>query len=189
MATLSTTDFRKNLKILYKDEPWVVEDAQHVKPGKGVAFVKSKIRNLITGRVLEKSFRSGDSFEDPEVRDREMQYLYNDGEMYHFMDTTTYEQVGIHKDALEDSRLYLVDNMDVDILFWEGRAINITLPNHVTIEVEKTDPGLKGDTASGGSKPAVLTTGATVSVPLYINEGEKVKVDTRSGEFVERVNE
>lgn len=189
MATISTTDFRKNIKFLYKDEPWIILDAQHVKPGKGVAFVKTRFRNLITGRTLDNSFRSGENFEDPEVRDREMQYLYNDGEMYHFMDNSNYEQVGIPGDALQDVTPYLVDNMSVDILFWQGRAINVTMPNHVVLEIAQTDPGLKGDTASGGSKPATLNTGAVISVPLYMTQGEKVKVDTRTGDFIERVNE
>lgn len=189
MANFSTTDFRKNLKILFNDEPWVILEAQHVKPGKGVAFVKTRMKNLITGRVLEKNFRSGDSVGDPEVRDREMQYLYNDGEMYHFMDNGSFEQVGIPSESLEDVIPYLVDNMSVDILFWQGRAINVNMPNHVTLEVVRTDPGVKGDTASGGSKPAEVNTGATVNVPLYIKEGDNVKIDTRTGDFIERVND
>ena len=189
MATLSTTDFRKNLKLLYNDEPWVILEAQHVKPGKGVAFVKTRMKNLITGRVLEKNFRSGDSFEDPQVTDREMQYMYNDGETFHFMDNADYEQVAIPRDALEEVIAYLVDNMVVGILFWAGRAINVNLPNHVVMTVAQADPGVKGDTASGATKPIVLETGATVNVPLYIKEGERIKIDTRTGEFIERVND
>ncbi len=184
----STSDFKKNLKILHNDEPWIILEAQHVKPGKGVAFVKTRMRNLISGRVLEKNFRSGDSVEDPGVTDREMQYLYNDGATYHFMDNDNYDQVGIQADALEDTIPYLIDNMVVGILFWNGRAISVNMPNHVVLEVTQTDPGVKGDTASGGSKPATLQTGATVNVPLYIKEGDSIRVDTRTSSFVERVN-
>lgn len=189
MATLSTTDFRKNLKILFNDEPWVIIEAQHVKPGKGVAFVKTRIKNLITGRVLEKNFRSGDSFEDPEVSDREMQYLYNDPASYTFMDNNNYEQVAIPTEALENEIPYLIENMSVQILFWNGRAINIDLANHVVLEVTQAPPGVKGDTATGATKEVTVETGATFQVPLYIKEGEKIKVDTRTGDFIERVND
>ena len=189
MATFSTTDFRKNLKILHNDEPWAILEAQHVKPGKGVAFVKTRMKNLITGRVLERNYRSGETVEDLEVNDREMQYLYSDGEHYTFMDNTDYEQVEVPVEALSDVIPYLVENMSAQILFWKGRAINIDLPNHVTLEVTQADPGVKGDTASGATKPVTVSTGASFNVPLYIKEGEKIKVDTRTGEFIERVND
>lgn len=189
MATYSTTDFRKNLKISYNDEPWVILEAQHVKPGKGVAFVKTRMRNLITGRVLEKNFRSGDSVDDPEVSDREMQYLYTDGTQYTFMDNANYEQVEIQAEALEEQVKYLTENLSVQILFWKGRPINIDLPNHIVMEVTNAPPGVKGDTATGATKPVTVETGAEINVPLYIKEGEKIKVDTRTGDFVERVNE
>lgn len=189
MATFSTTDFRKNLKILHNDEPWAIIEAQHVKPGKGVAFVKTRMKNLITGRVLERNFRSGETVEDPEVVDREMQYLYSDGTNYTFMDNSNYEQVEVPIDALSDIIPYLVENMSAQILFWKGRAINIDLPNHVVLEVTQADPGVKGDTASGATKPVTVQTGAQFNVPLYIKEGEKIKVDSRTGEFIERVND
>lgn len=189
MATLSTTDFRKNLKISHNDEPWVILDVQHVKPGKGVAFVKTKMRNLMTGRVLDKNFRSGDSVEDPEVTDREMQYLFTDGTQYTFMDSSTYEQIEIQADALEEQTPYLVENGTVQILFWKGRAINIDLPNHVVLNVTQAPPGVKGDTATGATKAVTVETGAEVQVPLYIKQGEKVKIDTRTGDFIERVND
>lgn len=188
MATLSTTDFRKNLKILFNDEPWFILEAQHVKPGKGVAFVKTRMKNLITGRVLERNFRSGETLEDPGVEDREMQFLYSDGTNYIFMDTSNFEQVEIPVETLSDESPYLIEQMVTGILFWKARAINVSLPNHVVLEVTEASPGVKGDTATGGTKPVTVQTGASFNVPLYIKEGEKIKVDTRTGEFVERVN-
>lgn len=188
MATLSTTDFRKNLKILHNDEPWAILDVMHVKPGKGVAFVKTRMKSLITSRVLERNFRSGESVEDPEVVDREMQYLYSDGSNYTFMDNQNFEQVEIPVEALTEVIPYMIENMSANILFWKGRAINIDLPNHVVLEVTQADPGVKGDTASGATKPVTVQTGAQFNVPLYIKEGERIKVDTRTGDFVERVN-
>lgn len=189
MATFSTTDFRRNLKISHNDEPWVILEVQHVKPGKGVAFVKTRMRNLLTGRVLDKNFRSGDTVEDPEVMDREMQYLFSDGTQYTFMDNTNYEQVEIQADALEEQKPYLIENGTVQILFWKGRAINIDLPNHVVLTVTNAPPGVRGDTATGATKGVTVETGAEFQVPLYIKEGEKVKIDTRTGDFIERVNE
>ena len=182
-----TTAFRKNLKIEIDGEPWVVISAQHVKPGKGVAFVKTRMKNLLTGRTLEKNFRSGDKVGKPDLRERDMQYLYSDGTDWVFMDNDNYEQVNLQKDALEEALPYLVDNMMVSILFYEGRAISVDLPTFVELEITMTDPGVKGDTASGGNKPATLSTGAVVNVPLYVQQGETIKVDTRTGDFVERV--
>ena len=182
-----TTAFRKNLKIEIDGEPWVVISAQHVKPGKGVAFVKTRMKNLLTGRTLEKNFRSGDKVGKPDLRERDMQYLYSDGTDWVFMDNDNYEQVNLQQDALEEALPYLVDNMMVSILFYEGRAISVDLPTFVELEITMTDPGVKGDTASGGNKPATLSTGAVVNVPLYVQQGETIKVDTRTGDFVERV--
>ena len=183
-----TTAFRKNLKIEIDGEPWVILSAQHVKPGKGVAFVKTRMRNLITGRTLERNFRSGDKVGVPNLRQREMQYLYNDGEGWVFMDNSNYEQITLMKDAIEEALPFLLDNLSVDILFYEGKAISVDLPNFIEVEVTECGPGVKGDTAQGGSKPATISTGYTLNVPLYLNEGETIKVDTRTGEFVERVN-
>jgi len=182
-----TTAFRKNLKIEIDGEPWVIISAQHVKPGKGVAFVKTRMKNLLTNRTLEKNFRSGDKVGKPDLRERDMQFLYSDGAEWVFMDTDNYEQVHLQKDAVEEALPYLIDNMMVSILFYEGKAISIDLPTFVELEITMTDPGVKGDTASGGNKPATLSTGAVVNVPLYVQQGETIKVDTRTGDFVERV--
>jgi elongation factor P len=183
-----TTHFRKNLKIEIDGEPYVIVDCQHVKPGKGVAFVKTRMKSLITGNVLDRNFRSGDKVDKPDLEEREMQYLYHDVHFYVFMDTSNYEQISLSEEAVGEASQFMKENVVVTILFHNGKAISLDLPTFVELEVTKTDPGVKGDTASGGSKPATLETGAVVQVPLYLEEGELVKVDTRSGEFVERVN-
>lgn len=184
----NTTDFRKNLKIEIDKEPFVIIECQHVKPGKGVAFVKTKMKSLITGRVLEQNFRSGDKVETPNLEARHMQYLYKDGDMRVFMDTTTYEQIQLTEDAVETVLDYLKDNLEVEVLFFNNKPINVEPPTFVELYVTQTDPGFKGDTAQGGSKPATLETGAVITVPLYLKEGELIRVDTRNGSFVERVN-
>ncbi|MEO1267096.1 MAG: elongation factor P [Myxococcota bacterium] len=185
----STTDFRKNLKIEIDGEPYIIVESQHVKPGKGVAFVKTRIKSLITGRVLDKTYRSGEKVGKPNLEERNMQYLYFDDPHYVFMDTNTYEQSRISGDSLEDVLPYMKDNVDVTVLFHNDNPISVELPNFVSLRVVQTDPGVKGDTASGGSKPATLETGHVVNVPLYLEENELIKVDTRSGEYVERVKE
>lgn len=182
-----TKDFRKNLKIEIKDEPFVIVEAVHVKPGKGVAFVKTKIKSLITGRVQAINYRSGDKVGKPDLVERPMQYLYFDGEGYVFMDTKSYEQVTIGAEALEDVLPFIKENDEVSVLFFNNKPINVDLPNFVILKVAQTDPGVKGDTASGGSKPATMETGLVIQVPLYLEEGELVKVDTRDGgQYVER---
>lgn len=183
-----TSDFRKNLKIEIDGEPFVILEAQHVKPGKGVAFVKTRMKSLITGRVLNENFRSGDKVDKPDMTSREMQYLFKEEPYRVFMDNDTYEQIRIREDALEEIKDFLIDNLAVDVLFHNGKPISVEPPTFVELEVTRTDPGVKGDTAQGGTKPATLETGATITVPLYMSEGEIVKVDTRTGEFVERVN-
>lgn len=185
---IDTTQFRKNLKIEIDGEPFIILRAQHVKPGKGVAFVKTRLKSLQSGRVFEENFRSGDTVDEPNLRSREMQYLYRDENHYVFMDEDTYEQVRVANEAMESVVDFLKDNMTLDILFHEGNAIQVELPNFVELKVTKTDPGVKGNTAQGGTKPAEVETGATVIVPLYLEQGEIIKVDTRTGEFVERVN-
>jgi elongation factor P len=182
-----TTDFRKNLKIEIEGEPCVILTAQHVKPGKGVAIVKTRYKSLITGRVLERNFRSGDKVGKPDLDAREMQYLYTDGETWTFMDNNNYEQVQLTRDNLEGALDYLIDNLPTNILFFRGKAISVEVPTFVELRVERSDPGVKGDTAQGGTKPATLETGATVMVPLYIEEGDVLKIDTRTGDYVERV--
>lgn len=184
-----TSDFRKNLKIEIDGEPFVIVEAVHVKPGKGVAFVKTKYKSLVTGNVLEKNFRSGDKVGKPDLAQREMQYLYKDDSFFVFMDTSNYEQASLSYDHVGDAANFLKENDTVDILFFNGAPISIDLANFVELYVTQTDPGVKGDTAQGGTKPATLETGYVVNVPLYLNEGEKIKVDTRTGDFVERVKD
>ncbi len=182
----STQDFRKNLKIEIDGEPYVIVECQHVKPGKGVAFVKTKYKSLITGRVLENNFRSGDTVGKPDLEIRNMEYLYKEEDKYVFMDQSNYEQVHIEETFISEAVPFLKDNIEVEVLFHKGKPISIELPTFVVLKVVKSDPGVKGDTAQGGTKPATLETGATILVPLYLEEGEYVRVDTRTGEFVER---
>ena len=182
----TTQDFRKNLKIEIDGEPYVIVECQHVKPGKGVAFVKTKYKSLVTGRVLENNFRSGDTVGKPDLEIRNMEYLYKEEDKYVFMDQSNYEQVHIEENFISEAVPFLKDNIEVEVLFHRGKPISIELPTFVVLKVVKSDPGVKGDTAQGGTKPATLETGATILVPLYLEEGEYVRVDTRTGEFVER---
>lgn len=185
----STQDFRKNLKIEINGEPFIIVECQHVKPGKGVAFVKTKYKSLVNGRVLQENFRSGDTVGKPDLEERTMQFLYREENHLVFMDTSTYDQVRIEQERVEDVVPYLKDNLEVSVLFYKGNAISVELPNFVVLRVVQTDPGVRGDTASGGSKPATLESGAVLQVPLYLEEGELIRVDTRSGSYVERVKE
>lgn len=185
----STSDFRKGLKITFKGEPYTIIEFMHVKPGKGGAFVRTKIKNLITGRVLEETFRSGEKVDKPDVEEKNMQYLYLDANGYCFMDNQTYEQVFITEDKIGDLKNFLLENIDVDVMFYNGQAIGIELPTTVNLRVVKSDPGMKGDTATGATKPATLETGLTVNVPLFIEEGDLLKVDTRTGDYLERAKE
>lgn len=182
----TTSDFKRGLRIEFEGQPYVITEFQHHKPGKGAAIVRTKMRNLLTGQVIDPTFRSGDKVGRPDLEDKEVQYLYNDGETYHFMDPASYEQYEIPKGVLGEAIYFLVDNMGCSVLFYQGKVINIDLPNHVVLEVTECDPAVKGDTVSGATKPAVLHTGHRVHVPLFVNEGEKVKVDTRTGEYLER---
>ncbi len=184
---LDTSQFRNGLKIEIDGEPFVMTYFQHVKPGKGGAFVRTKIKNLRTGRVLERTFRSGEKVDEAEVEDKKMQFLYQDGEQLIFMDQETYDQVPFSTEQVGDAMKYLKENLDVDVVFWRGKPINIELPSFIEAAVTQCDPGLKGDTASGATKPATIETGAVIQVPLFIKEGEKIRVDTRSGDYVERV--
>lgn len=183
-----TSDFRKNLKIEIDGEPFVILEAQHVKPGKGVAFVKTRYKSLITGRVLEQNFRSGDKVGRPNLEAREVEYIYKDDPFYVFMDQTSWEEIRLSEEAIADVKDYLIDNLHVDVLLFNGNPISVEPPTFVELVVAQTDPGFKGDTAQGATKPATLETGYVIHVPLYLSEGEVVKVDTRTGEFVERVN-
>jgi elongation factor P len=158
----------------------------HVKPGKGSAFVRTKLKNRRTGAVIERTFRAGEKVNRAHIERREMQYLYNDGENYYFMDTETYEQMSLPKVQLDDAVKYLKDNMNIYVLLYQGETIGIELPNFVELKVVETEPGIKGDTATGGSKNAVLETGAVIQVPLFIEAGDVVRIDTRTGAYIER---
>jgi elongation factor P len=185
---LDTSQFRNGLKIEVDGNPFVITYFQHVKPGKGGAFVRTKVKNLLNGKVLERTFRSGEKVGEPDINEQKMQYLYDDGESLVFMDTASYDQIPIAGDVVGEQRLFLQENAEVEVLFYKGAAVNIEIPQFVEAEVTKSDPGLKGDTSSGATKPATIETGATVLVPLFIKEGDRIRVDTRTREYVERVN-
>ena len=182
-----TSDIRKGLKFQVDGVAFTVVEFQFVKPGKGTAFTRTKIKNLITGAVLERTYRSGEKLEPANIEEREMQYLYLDGDKYCFMDNTTYDQTFIESDLVGETAHFMPDNINVMVMFFDDKPIGITLPNFVELEVTHTEPGMKGDTASGATKPATLSTGATIYVPLFIEEGEWLKIDTRSSSYVERV--
>ena len=184
---VSTTEFRNGLKIEIDGEPYVIVEFQHVKPGKGGAFVRTKFKSLKSGNVTDKTFRAGEKVDVPNLEEKTMQYLYAADKDRVFMDTSTYEQVSMNEKQLGDSINYLKENMEIKVLYHKEQPINIEVPMFVELAIAKTDPGVRGDTASGGSKPATLESGAVIKVPLYLNEGDVVKVDTRTGTFIERV--
>jgi len=183
---ISVNDFRTGLTIEIDGELYTVVDFLHVKPGKGSAFVRSKLKNIRTGYVMEKTFNAGEKVSLARIETREMQYLYKSDADYVFMDMETYEQVSLNEELLGDGIKYLKENMEVMVQFYEGNPIGVTLPNTVELEVVETAPGFKGDTAAGGTKPAKLETGVTVNVPFFINEGDIIQVDTRTGEYLRR---
>ncbi|PMH42135.1 elongation factor P [Vibrio sp. 10N.286.49.B3] len=187
MATVSTNEFKGGLKFMLDNEPCSILENEYVKPGKGQAFNRVKLRKLLSGKTLEKTFKSGESFELADVIDIELAYLYNDGEFYHFMNNETFDQIAADTKAVGDMSKWLIENDVCTLTLWNDNPITVTPPNFVEIEVTDTDPGLKGDTQGTGGKPATLATGAVVRVPLFITIGEVVKVDTRSGEYVGRV--
>ncbi|MEZ4319573.1 MAG: elongation factor P [Myxococcota bacterium] len=182
-----TSDIKKGLKIEIDGAPWTVTEFQFVKPGKGVAFTRTKLKNLITGATLDRTFRTGEKMTPAEVGEREMQYLYTDGEQFHFMDTESFEQMGIPAAPLGDAVDFLVEEMMTQVLFFKGTPVSIELPNFVELEITYCEPGARGNTAQGATKPATLSTGATVNVPLFVENGEWIKVDTRDKSYVERV--
>ncbi len=186
MATYSTNEFKGGLKIMLDGEPCSIVENEMVKPGKGQAFNRVKVRKLISGRVIEKTFKSGDTVEAADVNEIEMDYLYNDGEFWHFMNNETFEQIAADKDAVAESIKWLVEQGPSTLVLWNGKPITVTPPNFVELEIIETDPGLRGDTAGTGGKPATLSTGAVVRVPLFVQTGEVIRVDTRSGEYVSR---
>lgn len=183
---VSAGDFKKGLTIEIDGQVWVIVDFQHVKPGKGAAFVRTKMKNIMQGNVLEKTFNPTEKFPKAHVDRKEMEYLYSDGELYYFMDNETYEQLPLNKSQVEDALQYIKENMTATIKFFKGEAFSVEPPNFVELQITETEPGFKGDTATAGNKPAILETGAKVMVPLFISEGDMIRVDTRTGEYMER---
>ena len=183
----STAEFKKGLKVELDGVPYAIVDFQHVKPGKGGAFVRTKLKSLLTGRVLDQTFRSGEKVKKPDLMEREMQFLYQEGDRFCMMDNEHYEQIMLTEEQVGEARLYLIDNLDVKVLFFNQQPVGVEMPLFVELAVAQTEPGMKGDTAAGGTKPATLESGAAIQVPLFINEGDRVKVDTRTGNYIERV--
>ena len=181
-------DFRKGVTIEMDGKIYVIVDFQHVKPGKGAAFVRAKLKNVVTGQTLEQTFNPSDKYENAHIERKEMQYSYSDGEIYYFMDMDSYEQVPLNKSQVEDALNFIKEEMMVNIQFYKGEAFSVTPPNFVELVVVETEPGIQGDTSKAGNKPAVLETGLQIQVPLFINQGEKIRVDTREGgQYMERV--
>lgn len=183
---ISVNDLRTGLTLELDGEVWSVVEFLHVKPGKGAAFVRTKLKNVRTGAVSERTFRAGERVARARIETKQMQYLYSAGDEYHFMDTETFEQIGLRASTLEGAVNYLKENMVIGIQFYEGEAIGVDLPTAVELEVTETEPGFKGDTATGGTKPATLETGLVVQVPLFIEQGDILKIDTRTGEYLSR---
>ncbi len=187
MASYGTNEFRSGLKIMLNGEPHNIVENEFVKPGKGQAFNRVRVRNLKTGRVVERTFKSGESVKAADVFETEVQYLYNDGEFWHFMHPESYEQYAISKQAVGDAVLWMQEEAVCDLTLFNGEPLSVLPPNFVAMKIVETDPGLKGDTSGGGGKPAKLESGAIVRVPLFVQNGEVIKIDTRSGEYVSRV--
>ncbi|MBN2108252.1 MAG: elongation factor P [Deltaproteobacteria bacterium] len=184
---IDTTAIRKNLKLLIDNDPWIVVDFQFVKPGKGQAFTRTKLKNMISGNTMERTYKSGEKLEEARIDENEMVFLYQQGKNYTFMDNTTYEQVELTEDHVGDAKNFLVENMNVEVLFFDGRPISVEVQNFVNLQIVETEPATKGDTVSGATKPATLSTGHTVNVPLFVNNEEWIVIDTRDGSYVERV--
>ena len=179
-------DFRKGVTVEIDGQVWSISDFQHVKPGKGAAFVRTKLKNVMTGAVLERTFNPTDKYPKAHIETREMQYLYTDGELYYFMDVESYEQLALNHDQVEDAINFIVENMNVTIRFYKDKPFSVAPPNFVELEVSETEPGFKGDTATGTTKPAILETGFKINIPLFVNQGDRIRVDTRTGEYMER---
>ena len=187
MAHYSTSEFRSGLRIIIDNDPCIIVENEFVKPGKGQAFNRVRIRNLKTGKTIDKTFKSGESVEAADVMDTQMQYLYSDGEFWHFMAPDTFEQYAADESAIGNAKDWISDGDMCQVTLWNNAPLVVEAPNFVELEIIETDPGVKGDTASGGVKPAKLATGAVVRVPLFVDQGELIRVDTRSGEYVSRV--
>lgn len=182
-----TADIRKGLKVEIDGQPYIITDFQFVKPGKGNAFTRTKFKNMLTGSTLDRTLKTGESLTPADVSDADMQFLYSDSDGFHFMNLESFDQIAMAADSVGDAANYLVDEMQVSVLFYKGAPVSIELPNFVELEITYCEPGAKGNTAQGTNKPATLSTGATVNVPLFIENGEWIKVDTRTGDYVERV--
>ena len=187
-VAVDTSEFRNGLKIELDGQPFTITYFQHVKPGKGGAFVRTKLKNLLTGRVVDRTFRAGERCDEADVEEKDMQYLYQDADGRNFMDTQSFEQTPLDEKVLGDAVQFLLENMVVTVLFWRGKPVNVQLPNYIEARVTQSDPGLKGDTSSGAQKPATIETGYTLNVPLFIEQGDRIRVDTRTGEYSERVS-
>lgn len=186
MSKFSTNEFKNGLKVMIDHDPYTILENEYVKPGKGQAFNRVKLRNLKTGRVLERTFKSGDVLDGADVVDRDMQYLYCDGEFWHFMNPESFDQIAVGAAAVGETKQWLKEQDVYIMTLWNGAPLLIEAPNTVTLKVTQTDPGIRGDTATGGTKPATLETGAVVRVPLFIEEGDIIKVDTRKGDYLSR---
>ncbi|HWR21920.1 MAG TPA: elongation factor P [Feifaniaceae bacterium] len=180
-------DFRKGVTVEIDGQVWSIADFQHVKPGKGAAFVRTRLKNVMTGAVLERTFNPTDKYPPAHIETKEMQYLYADGSLYYFMDVETYEQIPLNHDQVEDAINFIVENQTVKVRFFKGSPFSVDAPNFVELTITETEPGFKGDTATGTTKPAILETGYKINVPLFVNEGDRIRVDTRTGEYMERV--
>lgn len=179
-------DFRKGVTVEIDGQVWSIADFQHVKPGKGAAFVRTRLKNVMTGAVLEKTFSPTDKYPTAHIETREMQYLYNDGDLYTFMDVENYEQLELNRDQVEDAINFIVENMNVTIRFYKGKAFSVAAPNFVELTITECEPGVRGDTATNVTKQATVETGYVVNVPLFVNEGDRIRIDTRTGEYMER---
>jgi len=189
MATISTNEFRSGLKLLIDGDPYNIIDNEFVKPGKGQAFNRVKLRNLKNGRVLERTYKSGESVEAADIMEVTMQYLYSDGEFWHFMDPNSFEQYAADENAIDEAKKWLKGEEDCLMTLWNDSPLQVTAPNFVQLEITETEPGIRGDTSGGGSKSATLETGARVRVPLFLNQGDKIRIDTRIGEYVSRAKD
>jgi elongation factor P len=181
-----TSDFKRGLNIDYKDAAWVITEFQHINPGKGAAFTRTRIRNLETGRTVEVNFKSGEKVGVPDLETRGMQYLYNDGSTYTFMDQQSFDQVSLTDEEIGDNKYYIMENMEVSVTYYKGKPVAIQVPNHIELTVKETQPNIKGDTSGGGGKPATMETGLVIQVPFHISEGDKLKIDTRTNTYIEK---
>ncbi len=186
-AVLTAGELRKGAKLEIDGEPYLIVDFEFTKPGKGQALYRCRLKNMITGAQFDRTYRSGDKFNTADLEEQEMQYLYNDGQTFHFMNMSSFEQIEMSGEAVGDASNFLSENLMVSVLLFDGRPIALTVPNFVDLQIVSSAPGIKGDTASGATKPATLSTGHVIQVPLFVEEGETVRIDTRNGQYVERV--